>query len=100
MLKSYEVVLCEVCSPVRWLCILLYGFGGKAGGCFCVAGLMCVMSALSFGNGTGFTEGGVRSVSPDDCASENETTAGDDDVCGGSTFRLSVFLLMYEQPYL
>lgn len=59
--------------------ILLYGFGGKAGGCFSANGLIRGMSMPSFGSGMPFI-GGVAGagfgvwperhtpVSPDNCA--------------------------------
>lgn len=64
--------------PVKWLGILLYGFGGKAGGCFSVNGLVRGVSMPSLGSGMPFTGGVVGTgfgvwparhtpVSPDNC---------------------------------
>lgn len=43
--------------PVKWLGILLYGFGGKAGGCFSTNGLVRGMSMPSLGSGMPFAGG-------------------------------------------
>lgn len=46
-----SVIMCLTGNvPVKWLAILLYGFGGKAGGCFSANALVRGISLPSFGS--------------------------------------------------
>lgn len=87
-----------MCVPVKWLGILLDGFGGKAGGCFSANGLLRGTSMPSLGSGMPFA-GGVAgvgfgvwparhiTVSPGNCDNSGSAPLKTKTIAGGGNSR-------------